>query len=93
MTIWSGKSTGYGSSPENHASIGGSHDTPKNATRAWPATRPAKNADKLLRRYCTLIYAETHSYQETARRLALDRRTVKDKVDPELLARLESETR
>ena len=49
------------------------------------------SADGLLRRYCTLVYAETGSYQETARRLDLDRRTVKDKVDPELLARLESE--
>jgi DNA-binding NtrC family response regulator len=48
------------------------------------------NADELLRRYCTLVYAETGSYQETARRLNLDRRTVKDKVDPELLSRLES---
>jgi len=51
----------------------------------------ALNADELLRRYCTLVYAETGSYQETARRLDLDRRTVKDKVDPELLSRLESE--
>ena len=51
------------------------------------------NADELLRRYCTLVYAETRSYQETARRLDLDRRTVKDKVDPELLARLESDAR
>ena len=28
-----------------------------------------------------LVYAETRSYQETARRLRLDRRTVKSKVD------------
>src|SRR5262249_8531362 len=49
------------------------------------------SADELLRRYCTLVYAETGSYQETAHRLDLDRRTVKDKVDRELLARLESE--
>ncbi|MGH7306124.1 MAG: sigma 54-interacting transcriptional regulator, partial [Candidatus Rokuibacteriota bacterium] len=48
------------------------------------------DADELLRRYCTLVYAETGSYQETARRLNLDRRTVKDKIDPELLSRLES---
>jgi transcriptional regulator with AAA-type ATPase domain len=38
-------------------------------------------ADELLRRYCTLVYAETGSYEETARRLMLDRRTVKSKVD------------
>jgi hypothetical protein len=31
------------------------------------------------------VYAETGSYQETSRRLKLDRRTVKDRVDPEFL--------
>jgi transcriptional regulator with AAA-type ATPase domain len=46
------------------------------------------SADALLRRYCTQVYARTGSYEETARRLGLDRRTVKAKVDPELLARL-----
>ena len=51
----------------------------------------ALSADELLRRYCTLVYAETRSYQETARRLDLDRRTVKDKVDPDLLTRLGAE--
>jgi transcriptional regulator with AAA-type ATPase domain len=38
-------------------------------------------ADELLRRYCTLVYQQTRSYEETARRLRLDRRTVKSKVD------------
>jgi transcriptional regulator with AAA-type ATPase domain len=38
-------------------------------------------ADDLLNRYCALVYAETGSYQETARRLGLDRRTVKARVD------------
>jgi DNA-binding NtrC family response regulator len=38
-------------------------------------------ADELLQRYCRLVYAQTHSYVETARRLQLDRRTVKSKVD------------
>ena len=38
-------------------------------------------ADELLSRYCTLVYAETQSYVETARRLGLDRRTVKSRVD------------
>ena len=37
-------------------------------------------ADQLLSRYCTLIYKRTGSYEETARRLGLDRRTVKSKV-------------
>ena len=33
--------------------------------------------------YCTTVYARTGSYQETARRLALDRRTVKQHIDPD----------
>jgi transcriptional regulator with AAA-type ATPase domain len=37
-------------------------------------------ADDLLRRYCTYIYQQTGSYEETARRLQLDRRTVKAKI-------------
>jgi transcriptional regulator with AAA-type ATPase domain len=45
-------------------------------------------ADELLRRYCTQVYAQTGSYEETARRLQLDRRTVKSKVDPDLLEEL-----
>ncbi len=48
-------------------------------------------ARELLRRYCTTVYARTGSYQETARRLALDRRTVKQHIDPELLQRLTSD--
>ena len=39
-------------------------------------------ADELLRHYCTLV---PRSYAETARRLNLDRRTVKSKVDPTLV--------
>ncbi len=42
-------------------------------------------ADELLRRYCTLVYASTGSYEATARRLGLDRRTVRAKVDAALL--------
>jgi transcriptional regulator with PAS, ATPase and Fis domain len=38
-------------------------------------------ADELLARYCALVYRRTSSYEETARRLGLDRRTVKSKVD------------
>ena len=48
----------------------------------------ALTADELLRRYCTLVYAQTRNYQETARRLELDRRTVKSRIDPEMLAEL-----
>jgi ActR/RegA family two-component response regulator len=45
-------------------------------------------ADALLSQYCTLVFSQTGSYQETARRLQLDRRTVKSKVDERLLAQL-----
>jgi transcriptional regulator with AAA-type ATPase domain len=45
-------------------------------------------ADDVLRRYCTLVYAEAGSYEEAARRLGLDRRTVKSRVDPDLLREL-----
>ncbi len=47
-------------------------------------------ADELLRRYCTEVYARTGSYEEAGRRLGLDRRTVRSRIDPELLERLRS---
>ncbi len=50
------------------------------------------SAKELVRQYCTLVYAHTGSYQETARRLELDRRTVKRAVDPALLERLTTGT-
>jgi transcriptional regulator with AAA-type ATPase domain len=46
------------------------------------------SADELLTRYVTIVYSRTGSYEETARRLALDRRTVKAKVDRALLAKI-----
>ena len=45
-------------------------------------------ADDLLRRYVTLVYAQTGNYQETARRLLLDRRTVQARIDRPFLERL-----
>lgn len=45
----------------------------------------ALTAEDVLRRYCTLVYADTGSYQETGRRLGLDRRTVREKIDTRLL--------
>ncbi len=48
-------------------------------------------ADELLSRYCTMLYAKSGNYEEVSRRLAIDRRTVKSKVDPELLKLLQSE--
>jgi DNA-directed RNA polymerase specialized sigma24 family protein len=38
-------------------------------------------ADELLRQYCTLVYGQTGSYEETARRLKLDRRTIKSRIN------------
>ena len=38
-------------------------------------------AEELLQRYCSLVYAQTRNYEETARRLDMDRRTVKAKVE------------
>ena len=46
------------------------------------------DAEELLRRYCTLVYADTGSYQATARRLGLDHRTVKSRIDLEWLEEL-----
>ena len=45
-------------------------------------------AGDLLTRCCTMVYAKTGSYEETARRVELDRRTVNAKVDRELLKKL-----
>jgi transcriptional regulator with AAA-type ATPase domain len=49
------------------------------------ATSGQLTANELLSRYCTLVYSQTGSYEETARRLQIDRRTVKAKVNFELL--------
>jgi transcriptional regulator of acetoin/glycerol metabolism len=38
-------------------------------------------AEELVERYCVAIYERTGSYLETARRLGLDRRTVKSRID------------
>jgi DNA-binding transcriptional LysR family regulator len=44
--------------------------------------------DELIGRYCTLVYAQTGSQAETARRLGLDRRTVRARIDRGGLAAL-----
>lgn len=37
-------------------------------------------AEQMLSRYCAIVYRQTGSYEETARRVQLDRRTVKNKI-------------
>jgi DNA-binding NtrC family response regulator len=49
-------------------------------------------ADQALSRYATIVYKQTGSYEETARRLEIDRRTVKSKIDPEFLAHYRAAT-
>jgi transcriptional regulator of acetoin/glycerol metabolism len=41
-------------------------------------------ADELLGRYCAMVYEQAGSYEESARRLGLDRRTVKARAKPYL---------
>jgi hypothetical protein len=47
------------------------------------------SAEELMRHYCTVVYAKTGSYEAAARRLGIDRRTVKAKLDPDLLKEIE----
>jgi transcriptional regulator with AAA-type ATPase domain len=49
------------------------------------------DADALLSRYATLVYHQAGSYEETARRIGIDRRTVRARIDAEFLARLKRE--
>lgn len=67
-----------------------SQSRPNDAVEEFTADARAGRltADALLARYVTIVYSRTRSYEETARQLGLDRRTVKAKVDAELLARL-----
>jgi transcriptional regulator of acetoin/glycerol metabolism len=45
-------------------------------------------ADELLNHYCTLLYATTRNYSQVAEKLGVDRRTVKARVQKELLAEM-----
>jgi hypothetical protein len=48
----------------------------------------ALTADELERRYATLVFGKTGSYQETAQKLGRNWRTMKSKIDVNLLQRL-----
>ena len=48
--------------------------------------RGALSADEVLEFYCTLLYAQEGSYEGAARRLGIDRRTVRRKVNAERAA-------
>jgi DNA-binding NtrC family response regulator len=68
--------------------IHGEYRPPRPGATAGPAEALAQavragavSVEDLVRRYCALVHAQTGSYQETARRLGIDRRTEKDKVD------------
>jgi transcriptional regulator with PAS, ATPase and Fis domain len=58
---------------------------PEPAGEAWvqQMQRGKLTAEELLRHYVRHVHAMTGNYQETGRRLQLDRRTVKSKVDAE----------
>ena len=47
----------------------------------------ALTADELLGRYAALVYQRAGSYEAAARRLGLDRRTVKARIDHDWLMR------
>jgi DNA-binding NtrC family response regulator len=70
----------------------------KSATQESPARRWLAQAEaaeltfaELLSAYVTWSYAKTGSYQQTANQLGIDRRTVRSKVDEELLKAIQKE--
>ena len=73
----------------------GTYEPRMNAVHADARDRIAHNivnghfsADDLLRHYCTLLYATSRNYSTVAEKLQIDRRTVRAKVDQELLREL-----
>lgn len=52
------------------------------------AIQTSLTADELLQRYCTWMYFKTGGYEAAARKLKIDRRTVKAKIDEVMLKRL-----
>jgi transcriptional regulator with GAF, ATPase, and Fis domain len=58
------------------------------AELAGELARGSLDAGTLLSRYATLVYQRAGSYEEAARRLGLDRRTVRARIDRAFLSRL-----
>jgi transcriptional regulator with AAA-type ATPase domain len=55
---------------------------------ARAVVRGELSVEELMAGYCSLVYAQTGSYEKAARKLGLDRRTVKAKIDPRWMKRL-----
>lgn len=55
---------------------------------AQAVSQGALGTDELLDRYATLVYHDAGGYVAASERLGLDRRTVKRRVNPELLEEL-----
>ena len=66
--------------------------TAANADWTQDAVTCRLTAEELLQRYCTWTYHHTQSYEAAARKLKIDRRTVKAKVDQSMLEQLNSLT-
>ena len=49
-----------------------------------PLIRPVK-LNELIEWYCTTVYAETGSYEHAARKLGVDPRTLKSKINQDRL--------
>jgi DNA-binding NtrC family response regulator len=65
-------------------------DATPDAARQWlvDAEQGTLTFAELLGKYCTWIYARTGSYQRAAELLGIDRRTVRSKIDAEMLAQI-----
>ncbi len=49
-------------------------------------------AEELLSHYVTRVYSRTNNYEETARRVGLDRRTIKKYIDQDILEKISGDT-
>ena len=65
------------------------HMSPSATQQSWiaPIFTGELTAEETLKRYVTWVYHRSGSYEEAARRLGVDRRTVKCKLDEQLLSK------